>query len=164
MEFIIRDATVKDAEGKGYVHYQAWNEAYTGLIDQAYLNSRTIERCVRVAKEHPQNTVVAVINERVVGFASYLKSRDEDLPQAGEVMALYVLEDYYGLGIGKRLMEESYFKLSDYKTIIIWVLKTNVRAIGFYKKLGFEADSKEKIHTLSNGASIDEIRMIKKIN
>ncbi|MBU1020148.1 MAG: hypothetical protein KJ847_02955 [Firmicutes bacterium] len=52
----IRKADINDAEGKGYVHYHSWNEAYTGLIDQEYLDSRSLEKCIEQAKEYPQNT------------------------------------------------------------------------------------------------------------
>lgn len=29
--------TADEMDGKGYVHYKSWQEAYTGLIDASYL-------------------------------------------------------------------------------------------------------------------------------
>lgn len=58
-------------------------------------------------RKFPENTLVAKDKEKVVGFAVYGPSRDEDLPDAGEVVAIYVLSEYYGRKIGYRLMNEA---------------------------------------------------------
>ncbi|QMS85268.1 GNAT family N-acetyltransferase [Candidatus Xianfuyuplasma coldseepsis] len=156
---IIRKATIDDAEGKGYVHYHSWNEAYTGLIDQNYLDSRTLTNCVETARKYPQNTYVALFDDKIVGFACYLKCRDDDLEDTGEINAIYVLKKYYGLGIGKQLMNMCFKELREYSNISLWVLKTNSHAIKFYEHIGFEKDGKEKTVNLNNGSSIVEIRM-----
>ena len=40
MNVIIRDAELRDVQDRGYVHYKAWQETYTGLINQEYLEKR----------------------------------------------------------------------------------------------------------------------------
>lgn len=136
----IRDMGPEDADGKGYVHWKSWQETYSGLIPEASLTKRTLERCQDVARRWPENTLVAELGEKIVGFACYGLCRDEDSSDRGEVIALYVLQEAQGLGIGKALMEAALEKLSAYNTIAIWVLKGNEQAIGFYEHFGFRFD------------------------
>lgn len=154
---VIRKATIEDAEGKGYVHYQSWIETYTGLFPDEYIQSLTLEKSVKLAKDYPENTYVALMEDRIIGFSCYLQSRDKDLEDAGEVMAIYILKDYQGLGIGQKLMEVCYKELSGYSQISLWVLGTNKKSVIFYEKQGFTQDGKQK---LLHGKEV--IRMIKK--
>lgn len=81
---------------------------------------------------------------------------------AGEVVAIYVLSEYYDQKIGYRLMNEAVSKLSDYDTIFVWVFEKNERAIRFYHKYGFEFDGGKKEWNLATPVSI--VRMVKKRN
>ena len=98
--------------GRGYVHCTAWQEAYRGIVCDRYLDSMTVEATTARARKFPENTLVAKDKEKVVGFAVYSLSRDEDLMDAGEVVAIYVLSEYYGHKIGYRLMNEAISRLS----------------------------------------------------
>ena len=95
-----------------------------------------------------------------MGFAVYGPSRDEDLPDAGEVEAIYVLKEYYNRKVGYRLMNEAVSRLSEYKTIFVWVFEKNERAIRFYHRYGFEFDGGKKEWTLGTPVSI--VRMVMK--
>lgn len=151
--------TPAEIEGKGYVHWKAWQEAYTGLVSQDFLdNSQTLEKSVRQAYDRPENTLVARDGERVIGFVTYGPYRWEDLPETGEVMALYVLKEYYGQGAGQALMEKALEALSGYGRVALWVLKGNERAIRFYEKCGFRFDGTE--NTLTLGQPVADLRMI----
>lgn len=161
-DLIIRDAHYGDAQGKGMVHYVSWMETYTGIIKQEYLDSLSLERSIAIAKKYPENTLVAEIGGRIVGFASYNKSRD-NLEDTGEVMAIYVLKAHSKKGIGKLLMEACYEKLKEYSKVTVWVLSTNKNAIQFYEYLGFQKDGVEKEHDVKTTV-LHEIRMIKKLN
>lgn len=160
MQFNIRKATIEDAKGKGFVHYTSWMETYTGLINQEYLDTRSLDRCIVIAKRHPENTFVLEIDNKLVGFACYNKSRDEDLCNAGEIMAIYILKEYYGQGLGRKLMDACLSELREYNKVCVWVLYDNIRAINFYKHLGFIIDGKEKYVSVSDTTSLHEIRMV----
>ena len=57
-----------------------------------------------------------------------------------------MLKEYYGKGVGRALMDAGLQALkadSSYKTIVLWVLKENRRAIRFYEKCGFRATGEE---------------------
>ncbi len=141
---VIRVATADDAPGKGYVHYRSWIETYTGIFDSKVMDHLSLERSVAIARDHPENTYVALYDGVIVGFSCYLEARDDDLHDAGEVMALYVLKSQQGLGIGKALMKNALTALKGYDTIVIWVLESNLQAIGFYRHIGFSTDGKSK--------------------
>ncbi|MBQ6149083.1 MAG: GNAT family N-acetyltransferase [Oscillospiraceae bacterium] len=144
MNIIIkRMETDEEIKGKAFVHFQSWQEAYSGIVKQAYLDERTIEKCEEMAVNTMDNTIIAKDGERVVGFAQYGKYNYGDLENAGEIIALYVLADYYGKGIGYRLMQEAMQYLSDYPYIVLFVIKDNQRAIDFYTRYGFRFDGQE---------------------
>ena len=161
-DIVIREATINDAPGKGMVHYVSWMETYTGLIKQEYLDTMSLERSIEIAKKYPDNTIIAEIGGKVVGFAAYNKSRD-DLEDTGEVMAIYVLQAHSKKGIGKLLMEACYKKLKQYSKVAVWVLSSNENAINFYEYQGFRKDGVEKEVDVKTTV-LHEIRMIKKLN
>ena len=144
MNIIIkRMETDEEIKGKAFVHFQSWQEAYSGIVEQAYLDERTIEKCEEMALNTMDTTIIAKDGERVIGFAQYGKYNYDDLENAGEIIALYVLADYYGKGIGYRLMQEAMQYLSDYPQIALFVIKDNQRAIDFYTRYGFRFDGQE---------------------
>lgn len=107
------------------------------------------------SQKYPENTLIAIGDLKVVGFISYGNFRDETI-QAGEIIALYVLKDYYGKGIAQKLMKTALTALNRFSEIFLWVLKDNKRAIAFYQKMGFTFDGQEKIL----GKPIKEKRMV----
>ena len=146
--------------GRGYVHCTSWQEAYRGIVCDRYLDTMTVEATTARARQFPENTLLAKDKEKVVGFAVYGPSRDEDLMDAGEVVVIYVLSEYYDRNIGYRLMNEAISRLKEYNTIFVWVLEKNERAIRFYQRYGFEFDGCKKEWNLGTPVSI--VRMIKK--
>lgn len=159
MGVIIREMNRNDIEGKAYVHYKSWHETYTGLVPDKYMKNITLEKCVDITNKYPENTIVAIVDGKVVGFACYGQSRDEDLSNSGELIAIYILKSYQGRGIGKLMADACFEKMCDCRYVSVWVLSENYNAIGFYKNYGFEADGVKKIIRL--GESIEEMRMIK---
>ena len=79
----------------------------------------------------------------------------EKSTNAGEIFALYVLSEYYGTGVGLRLMQAGLKELSTYPEVYLWVLKDNKRAIRFYEKCGFVLTGKSMINAKINAAEIE---------
>ncbi len=159
MELVIKPVeTEAELDGKAYVHYKAWHETYTGLIDPAYMRGVTLEKCRETARRWPENIITAKDGERVVGFAAYGPYRDGTLPECGEVFAIYVLKEYQGRGVGFALMNAALDRLSGFRRIALWVLRGNERAIRFYTRYGFRFDGAEA--ELALGAPVTELRMI----
>jgi ribosomal protein S18 acetylase RimI-like enzyme len=161
------DITIKkmesDAEikGKAFVHWKSWQEAYPGIVDQSYLDGLTLEKCEDIAYKWPDNLSIAKDGDRVVGFVGYGKYRDDELDNTGEIYAIYILKDYYGRGVGYRLMQEGLMQLRDYPQIAVWVLKDNKRAIQFYERCGFKFDGREA--EIKLGVPVVEERMILRV-
>ena len=155
---IIPMATSEDMDGKGYVHWKSWHETYTGLVDPAYMGKLTLEKCVDIAHRWPDNTLVAKIGDKVIGFVCYGEHRDDTITDCGEVFAIYVLADFYGQKVGYTLMNAAFEKLEAYKRVAVWVLKGNDRAIKFYERYGFRSDGTEK--EIKLGTPNTELRMV----
>ena len=149
--------TPEEIEGKSFVHWQTWREAYDDLLPAEFQETMTLERCRFFSQKYPENTLIAMDGKKVVGFISYGNFRDEAI-QAGEIIALYVLKDYYGKGVSEQLMHAAFDVLNHFSEIYLWVLKDNKRAIAFYQKMGFTFDGQEKI--LELGKPIKEKRMV----
>ena len=161
MEFIIRESvTDQDKYGKAYVHYTAWNETYTGLMPQGFLDGRSLEKCIKNAYEYPKNTFVAVAEEKVVGFALYIPESRElvGIKPSSEVVAIYVLQKYQRNGIGEALLKQC-IKVLPRNPIAIFVLKGNEKAINFYKKQGFKFTGKTVEQNVKGGTLV-ELEMV----
>ena len=158
MKIIIKTMeTPEEIEGKSLVHWQTWREAYDDLLPADFQAMMTLEKCRFFSQKYPENTLIAMDGKKVVGFISYGNYRDETI-QAGEIIALYVLKDYYGKGVSKQLMHAAFVALDQFSEIYLWVLKDNKRAIAFYQKMGFTFDGQEKI--LELGKPVKELRMM----
>ena len=158
MKIIIKTMeTPEEIEGKSLVHWQTWREAYDDLLPEEFQETMTLDRCRFLSQKYPENTLIAMDGKKVVGFISYGNFRDEAI-QVGEIIALYVLKDYYGKGVSEQLMHAAFVALDQFSEIYLWVLKDNKRAIAFYQKMGFTFDDQEQI--LKLGKPVKELRMI----
>ena len=158
MKIIIKTMeTPEEIEGKSLVHWQTWRESYDDLLPPEFQETMTLDRCRFFSQKYPENTLIAMDGKKVVGFISYGNYHDETI-QAGEIIALYVLKDYYGKGVSKQLMHAAFVALDQFSEIYLWVLKENKRAISFYQKMGFTFDGQEKI--LKLGKPVKELRMM----
>ncbi len=153
----------KDREGRAFVHYTAWREAYTGLMPEAVLEAHTLERCRESAQRGSSgNTFVALDREdgdRVVGFAAPCRSARDfvSVPEAGEIAALYVLREYQGLGLGRQLLEHCLAWIPRPR-VALFVLEGNEKAIGFYEHMGFRPTG-HRIADEQDGGTLVEIEM-----
>ncbi len=152
-----------DRMGKAYVHYTAWIESYTGLMDQKILDRHSLEHCQDIAEKYPSNTLVLLDRDqgnRVAGFACFIpQARDfVSVPEAAEVSALYLLSAYHGLGLGRMLLDACLAHL-DRPKVALFVLQGNEKAIGFYEHMGFSMTGRQLTDRI-NGVEITELEMV----
>ncbi len=101
----VRGATPADAYDVARVHVRSWQSAYRGLIAQQYLDSLKPESWAnrynfgRMGVQMP-STWVAADGSAIRSLATTGLSRDTDLPNCVELMALYVDPEYVGTGVG----------------------------------------------------------------
>jgi ribosomal protein S18 acetylase RimI-like enzyme len=165
MNYEIRWAGESDASELGMIHANSWKVAYDGIIPDEVLEKISSEkraaRFLKVITEKSEETAVIIVDNRIVGFITLGRCRDEDLSRNhGEVWGIYLSPDNWRTGIGSILLNWGISELAatGYKKISLWVLEDNHNARGFYEKHGFIYDG--TIKQLMIGKEINEIRYI----
>ena len=115
----------------------------------------------RVEKQVEQGrTVVAVLDDRVVGVASLSVNSGRIAHVAGLGIVLH--EDYHGRGIGSKLMA-ALLDLADnwlnLTRLELDVFCDNERAIALYKKFGFEIEGTKRKIAFRDGEFTDGYAM-----
>lgn len=156
--FIKNLETDEEIRQKAYVSWKGWQEAYAEILDRDFLDTLSLERNLNNAVRWKDNTIIAKDGDRVIGFVVSGPCRDEDLPDASEVYAIYILSEYYDQKVGYRLMLAALERLQSNRKVVVWVLKENRRAVRFYQRCGFCFDGREK--ELPLGKPVLDVRMI----
>ena len=154
--------TDAEKDGKAFVHYTAWRETYTGLMPEEYLAGRSLERQRQRTYENPGNTLVAIADGQVVGFACYYPNARDfvSVKPAAEIGALYVLKAYQRRGIGTALMRACISRMPPLPTAL-FVLRGNEKAIRFYEKNGFAFTGNHLEQTVTGGTLV-ELEMVRR--
>jgi ribosomal protein S18 acetylase RimI-like enzyme len=82
--------------------------------------------------------LILEIGDALCGYASYGRNRVPALGYGGEIFELYLAPEYQGGGFGRRMFDAARKDLADhgYRSLVVWALAENDRALGFYKRLG----------------------------
>jgi GNAT superfamily N-acetyltransferase len=109
--------------------------------------------------EAHSHTLVAERDAEVVGFAHLGAAREDAGVGLGELYAISVQPDAWGLGVGRALMVETLTLLRSegFSEAILWVLDDNPRTRRFYELAGWYADGGAKDEEWL-GTSVREIR------
>lgn len=171
MEYQLRKAKQEDALAIVEVNTKCWQETYKGLVPEMLLESRKAninERTKAVAKaiNHENENYVAIVNNQIVGYVTYGKSRDSVYTKIGEIYSLYILKQYQGLKIGESLLLKAIKGLLNlgYNQMMINVLVNN-NNINFYKKyngliVGNRTDILNDFEIKTNVILFDDINTI----
>ena len=140
------------------LHLEGWHSAYAGAVDQEFLDSMSVhEREVGWEKwlTNPDiNAAIVYVQDHPVGFVAYGKvetmppGQSTIRPQyTSEILAIYILPDYWKQGIGKELMSYAAEKLKEdrHSGMCLWVLDKNKNACSFYEKIGGQRIGKHMI-------------------
>ncbi|QFU15008.1 GNAT family N-acetyltransferase [Microvirga thermotolerans] len=137
----IRHAKPSDAQALSDVFEAAWREAYRGIIPGVALERMLARRSARwwrstVTRGRP--LVVLDMGQGAVGYISYGRCRDRSLPAEGEIDEFYLLPEYQGVGLGRRLFQAVRNDLRDrgMGRVAVWALADNERACRFYEGMG----------------------------
>ena len=161
---LLRPAQPEDAIAVARVHVRSWQAAYRTLLPDEYLDQlRPEDRAQTYDFSHldplKPHTIVATEGGAIHGFATTASSRDPDLPDYGELYALYVDPEQWGRGIGVALVSTARARLFElgYRSALLWVLTGNVRAEHFYQTDKWAPDGIRRSDTVW-GVTIDELR------
>lgn len=166
----VREMTPADCRPVAGIRIAGWRTAYAGLMPQPYLDALDVEADTERRRHHLAHAgpeVVNLVAERdgeVVGWACHGPYRDEDgngEAHAGdaELYAVYVHPERSSRGVGRALLTESLRRCADtgYGRMLLWVLRENTPARGFYERFGFSADGAEEPFEVA-GAAVPEVR------
>ncbi len=155
-----RNALVADAHGISVVHDASWRQAYSGLIPYKALDTMIRRRDANWWSRAIQNSTRVMVLEaadQIVGYATYGPNRVSALTHDGEVYELYLMPEYQGVGLGKKLFlaaREELARLS-MKGCVVWVLEENQSAIRFYRNAG--GDDIAEGNEVFNGKTLNKI-------
>lgn len=168
MSLRIRPAQQDDAAAIARIHVAAWQAAYAGIIDAAYLAAlstapRETYWAQAIAQGRPGLLLAQDGNGAVAGWIAFGDCRDPDAPATrGEIWAIYVDPTRWSQGVGQALWQQARERLLEQgkDEASLWVLAANQRAIRFYAALGFVPDPGSDRTITVAGAPIDEVRQV----
>jgi len=165
----LRRATGADAQAVAAMHVGAWRTAYRGIVPDPILDEMDVaSRARRYSFDRRGHadpvTWIAADGEIVIGMVSIGPSRDDDLPELGEVQALYVEPGRWRSGAGSDLMAtaEALLIEAGFREALLWVFRDNDRARRFYEATGWSSDGRSKDVQIG-GREIAEVRYRKRL-
>jgi len=129
---IIRKAILTDAPMIAKVHVDSWRTTYKDIIPKAFLDKLSYEQRTElwyrnISEEN--NYVLVAENDQgeLVGFADAWKRETNTEEDSIDLTSIYLLEEYQGMAIGKKLLKElfKYFKQMNYERVFVEVLADN---------------------------------------
>jgi len=161
---LLRPAQPQDSMAVARVHVRSWQAAYRSLLPDEYLDQlRPEDRAQRydfaTADTTKPQTIVAIEEGIIQGFATTAPTREPDLPNHGELYALYVDPERWGHGVGLALITAARDRLHTlgFRHAVLWVMAGNARADRFYQIDGWVPDGLRKTDSIW-GVTVDELR------
>ena len=140
-EITLRNWTEKDFQTVRNILLVTWKDAYQFIpekdiithLEKYYSEAKLLE----LFNNHLVKGILAELESKSVGW---MKLFNDEMADKFFISSLYVLPEFQGYGIGGNLLfkaEETAVKLKHDK-VWLGVMKDNVKALEWYKKLGFQ--------------------------
>lgn len=162
----IRSASPGDAKAIAHIYTETWRDTYAGMIPDRVLlgmsrrrHAAMWTRNLRNSRSHELAMVAEDDANGIIGFGSCGPVKEHKLGAAGEIYTLYVLPDFQGLGLGKRLLAALFQTLVEkgQDSALIWVLAPNPARFFYHAMGGTQiAVRAEPFH----GANLDEMAFL----
>lgn len=139
----IRKAKISDATGIAKVHVDSWRTTYKDIIPQSFLDGLSYEERTKLWGNHISDktyTIYVAENEgEIIGFVTGGKRETNKEPGASDLTSIYLLEEWQGKGVGKKLLNQmmiAFLQQGDQK-VYVEVLADN-KTRQFYQYYGAE--------------------------
>lgn len=150
----IRKASIQDAKILTEVGFHSFKSAHghsapkKDIDEYMSLNFNETTFTKELSEEKNYFYLISY-NEKVVGYTLLIFNKNESqilVKNSAYLSRIYLLEEFYGLGLGKHLFDFIKKVCIEKQQSGIWlnVWVENLRAINFYKKQGFEIVGKSK--------------------
>ncbi len=158
--------TRDDIDAVAAIRVRGWQAAYAGIVPRSYLDAMDVEADAERRKEwfdaggSRVDNLVAADGDEVTGWAALGPYRGEpDDAEVGELYAIYVHPDRVGRGAGRALMEAVRARAAErgFRSLRLWVLADNARALRFYERSGLAPDGTDQIEVY-DGLPLKELR------
>ncbi len=159
----------RDVPGIQQVVYRAWlatfpNDEYGITKDDIedrfkdeFTDEARAKRWENIQRESNGRMFLAKVAAEVVGVMVVAR-----LPEGNSLRYVYILHEFQGQGIGRRLWDEARRYLDPKKSSFVQVATYNTGAINFYKKLGFRDNGRrfeEERFRMKSGANMPHMEM-----
>lgn len=163
---LIRAALPEDASSIAAVHVASWRTTYRGLMPDVVLDALSVQQRqqqwqqIALSAQKPDSgsflLVAEAPSEGIVGFASSGPEREDGTGFDAELYAIYLLENYQGRGIGRKLIDRSVdlLRKAGCDSLRVWVLAGNP-AEQFYSRLGGKRSGEKPL--LMAGRQLSEV-------
>lgn len=167
----LRRATTEDAAGIAQVHVDGWQHAYEELVPREFVVHRNARlrasfwRAELEIQAPDRKPWVAVLDERIIGFADGGMARDDDVDSTtGEIYTLFVDPECWEKGIRTNLMEHvmSDLRKHGFDRAIFWVLSSDFMMRVFAQYLGMLPDGRMRLEDCG-GAQVEHMRYAREL-
>ena len=145
-EITIRTWTREDFSIVKNILLETWKNTYTFIPEEDILTHfekhYSEDRLIEILNDPFSKGIIAEVNSVPAGW---LKLFEDLINKKFFVSSLYVLPEYQGFGLGKKLLNEAYriAKEKHFPKVWLGVMKQNVKSLEWYKNLGFVFDEEE---------------------
>ena len=155
-KIIISIGNNKDASRLSGLAAKLFHQAYTGNMSAATLESY-ISESFSLCQQQTQladptvTTLLVEVENELVGYAQLRLNKIPmavNLDISAELWRIYIDKSSHGLGVGRQLLSKVGEIASEmsYENIWLGVWEQNLKAIAFYKKLGFKEAGNHEFH------------------
>ena len=153
-----------DIDHVSRIYALSWKAAFRGIVPQTYLDALPENRWSPILAKSPFTSLVLLEEGQYVGTSAFGSARDESMPGWGEIVSIYLMPEYFGLGYGDKLLDAvvSSLKQEGYGDIYLWVLAENRRARRFYERHQFQHNGDTKCIEIG-GEDLPEVRYVRHV-
>ena len=162
----LRRATADDAAGIAAVHNEAWLDAHRDLLPSEALHcmSDTLRerfwRAELLVESHDRAPWLAMIDERIIGFAVGGLTRDDDADSGtGEIYQLFVDPECWSQGVRTSLVDHVIRDLEGrgFERITFWVLTGDIDMRALMVYLRWQNDEVTR-YEICSGVELEQMR------
>jgi ribosomal protein S18 acetylase RimI-like enzyme len=142
LTYAIAPAGPADAGALARVHVESWRETYDGILPRSYLERMSVGLHERQWRYRLMSTREATLaaegHQGLVGYVSAQRARGRAQRDEAEIATLYLLKSAQGRGLGRALFTAGARVMAarGAGALVLWVLRDNLKARGFYERLG----------------------------
>jgi ribosomal protein S18 acetylase RimI-like enzyme len=145
-EITIRNWTREDFSIVKDILLTTWKNTYTFIPEEDILSHfekhYSEDRLIEILNDPFSKGILAEVN---LVPAGWMKLFEDSINKKFFISSLYVLPEFQGFGLGKKLMNEAYriAKEKQFNKVWLGVMNQNVKSLEWYQNLGFIFNEEE---------------------